>query len=361
MIAPTIESCRSKSNTIIDLRHGISIIDIFIAIGYIWIYISNEFFANSVVPFATVNAVLEVKMLTINILLLVYVAIRVLQSLINNNYLVQFVLLMTLLFMVYELGNGVKQIVEEIIYSYHVSVNGSFSNSGPYGGFLALSLCSLYPSFIDYSYNKLARSFAISIACVCMVMILLSLSRSAWLSMGICFTTFALLNKKGKKNNILVVVVYFFIIGTCAYFIKKKSADGRVLMDKIAITSITRNSVWGAGLGRYCGAYGEASFDYFKTPCENEKRIECLPSISHERSRNIAGAPSDAFNEFLRAGVELGILGMLLLLIISVFSLYILFVVHSPTRYGLLSLLVFALFSYPFSLFSFQLYFVLNC
>lgn len=356
MTIQKIELCHNKQNSLIDFSCGISIIDILISLGFIWVFISKRHFIDTV-SISSTSAIWEVKQIELNALLLIYIVMRIIQNGFKTNYLVIIGLFVSFLVISYELMEGIKQIIEDLIFSYPISIHGSYLNSGPYGGALSLCLCSLLPYTFYVLSKRGLRIVVWVIVSICLIMILISLSRSAWLAAGFCFVVMYISKKPMEKKRMIAVLTYTILFGGYAYFIKKESADGRFLMNKIAITAIKKNSLWGAGLGRYCGSFAEASYDYYKVG-EGEATIEYLPIISHENLRNIAGAPFDAFNEYLRVGVELGVPGLIILLVLSGLSLYILFSINSIIRYGLLSLLIFAFFSYPFSLPLFQVYFV---
>lgn len=356
MLIQKIESCHNKRNSLVDVNAGISIIDILIILGFIWTIITKHHFLDTD-SFTSTKAVWEVKQIGLNALLFIYILMRFITNGTKRNYLTIIGIVGAFIIMSYELKEGIKQIVEDLINSYPISINGTFLNSGPYGGMLSLCLCTLSPYLFNLYLKKVTKGLVYIVVIPCLLMILFSLSRSAWLAVCVCFVIMYLRKyPKEKKKRISILAFVVFLCG-CSYLVKKESADGRFLMNKIAISSIANNNIWGAGIGLYCGSYAESSYEFFKVD-KGEAQIESLPKINHEKSRNVAGAPFDAFNEYLRAGVELGVPGLLILLLVSGLSLYVLFSINSTFRYGLLSLLIFALFSYPFSLPVFQVFFV---
>lgn len=68
-----------------------------------------------------------------------------------------------------------------------------------------------------------------------------------------------------------------------------------------------------------------------------------------------SGSPEYAFNELLQIGVEQGCLGLLCFVVIAIGALVVLLRRQCELAYGWLALLVFALFSYPFSLQPFRI------
>lgn len=86
----------------------------------------------------------------------------------------------------------------------------------------------------------------------------------------------------------LLVVLYQF---------KKDSADGRLLMWKIAGRAILDNPVRGTGSGGFPAAFAKAQADYFSSGQGTEKE------------KLVAGSPEYAFNEYLQIGMEQGVGG----------------------------------------------------
>jgi tetratricopeptide (TPR) repeat protein len=96
--------------------------------------------------------------------------------------------------------------------------------------------------------------------------------------------------------------------------------------------------VTGVGPGYFQGAYGDTQAEYFRAAQRSDTEIR------------VAGSPEYGFNEYLQIGMETGAVGLLLFLILIILALRQLFRTKSPFAYGLIALLVFAFFSYPFSI-----------
>lgn len=75
----------------------------------------------------------------------------------------------------------------------------------------------------------------------------------------------------------------------------------------------------GHGFGKALGAYGDAQAEYFETEERGQERVR------------IAGCPEYAFNEYLRMGMEFGILG--LLLSVAVIVLGTMMLCHSDSSF----------------------------
>ena len=180
------------------------------------------------------------------------------------------------------------------VYGYTASnhslyaLTGSFYNPGPYSGFLAMC----FP--------------------VCL---------HEWL-------------KRGK--NVGGYIALSFAFGG-AYLLKKDSADGRLLMWKVAVQAIGEKPLTGYGWDHVAGAYGEAQEKYFSK------------GDYTEQEEHVAGSPEYVFNEYLQAAMAWGVpvLCVILLLVIAAMAGY-----QLSGNYGLfgamLSLAVFSFSSYPF-------------
>ena len=136
---------------------------------------------------------------------------------------------------------------------------------------------------------------------------------------------------------------------------KKDSADGRLLIWKVSLTALTEHP-FGVGLGHFPSAYGDVQAAYFAS------------GKASETEEYVAGNPEYGFNEFLQIGIESGIVSLLLFIGMLVFA-FRGFIRHcgrdpqspdSPLGAigSLVALLVFACFSYPFSVLPFPIVFV---
>jgi tetratricopeptide (TPR) repeat protein len=122
------------------------------------------------------------------------------------------------------------------------------------------------------------------------------------------------------------------------YILKKDSVDGRFLIWKVSVQMLTEHTL-GVGLGNFPGAYGNAQALYLE---------------SHTADKFIAENTKYAFNEYLQILVESGIISFLLFGIIIFSALRNMFRANDFSIFtSLISLLLFALFSYPFSVLPF--------
>lgn len=85
------------------------------------------------------------------------------------------------------------------------------------------------------------------------------------------------------------------------------------------LRAIADKALTGRGFGKALGAYGDAQAEYFETEERGQERVR------------IAGCPEYAFNEYLRMGMEFGILG--LLLSVAVIVLGTMMLCHSDSSF----------------------------
>ena len=157
---------------------------------------------------------------------------------------------------------------------------------------------------------------------------------------------------KIKKKKLFLIlnssflIIVLFSVFTGMYFMKKDSADGRALMWKMSSQAAIKHPL-GAGLGNFSSAYGEAQAAYFAAG-KGTKTEEL-----------VAGTPDSGFNEYLQIAVEGGVISLLLFFVLIFFSLRALI---RSRKWGIagsmVSLLVFAFFSYPFNVLPFLIVFV---
>jgi tetratricopeptide (TPR) repeat protein len=147
---------------------------------------------------------------------------------------------------------------------------------------------------------------------------------------------------------LVILVSVLLVCSACAgmYFLKKNSADGRLLTWKVSVQTIVKHP-FGVGLGNFSGAYGEEQAAYFAS------------GQASEQEELVAGNPEYGFNEYLQIGIESGIVSFLLFIGIIVLTFRSMLKNRDWAVMGsLTSLLVFAFFSYPFSVLPFGIVFV---
>lgn len=232
-------------------------------------------------------------------------------------------------------------------------VTGTFANPGPLGGFLAISfIMTLEASlYCLRKKNRWLRSYSILGIILIGYILILSNSRAAWVA-----TIFVLLLSIRKytwwqsliKNKLHIIVggIIFIslIIGLLLY--KWDSVLGRMLVWRVSTDMIAEKPWIGHGTNSFRGQYMIYQAEYFK-----EKPDSLFSKVADDVSYS--------YNELIKLLVEGGIIGLAIFIMI----LFILW--HSSCniaiRNGLTTLVIFSLFSYPFEIYVFKVFFVIMC
>ena len=229
-------------------------------------------------------------------------------------------------------------------------LTGTFYNPGPYSGYLAAVLPIALHRMLVSNGKKDRLSVAQYYFSMCVLLLICcvlptGMSRAAWLaSMISCgYVLLMVYHVKVKsfvsKHRYAVsgVLIVSALLTSSAYFMKRDSADGRLLIWKITSQAIA-SSPCGEENGRtFSAIYGDAQERYF-TNCEYS-----------ESEAWVAGTPDFAFNEYLQIAVEYGVwVSVLLVTVLLVLSM----IAGSRKQLAgidgcLVSLMVFACFSYP--------------
>ena len=225
-------------------------------------------------------------------------------------------------------------------------VTGSFTNPGPYGGFIAILLSILGAYYFmnkdaEEWYCKVLRILSVISCLICLIVLPVSMSRAAWLAIGVASLVFGFkeLNLANgiRKHKALAAITFVIVIilMTGAFFLKKDSAIGRLHIWHMELRAITEEPLIGYGKGSVLGVYGDTQAEYFA----EKERPEIIAKV--------AGCPEYAFNEYLKIGVEYGIPAMLGVIVGLILVIALLLKFRSPFAYGLIAFCVFAFFSYP--------------
>lgn len=240
------------------------------------------------------------------------------------------------------------------------SLTGSFFNPGPYSGYLAMVLPICLYEFLSVKNKKTGSylnqlKYYVSLAGVLLLLCILpaGMSRSAWIAAAISccivcghyYSWGELFVNAWNKHRLKILFISIFIIlavfisSVFLFSIKKDSANGRLFMWKISTISVMQKPLTGYGHKSFASAYGNAQETYFAS------------ANFSESEELVAGSPEYAFNEYLQIAMEWGIPVLIVFLLIIFFSLYIGF---KKQRIGIcgaiISLLIFAVSSYPFQL-----------
>ena len=250
-------------------------------------------------------------------------------------------------------------------YQYDYNATGSFFNPAPYAGYLVsilpmgLATYHFLPS--NSSWNKILRYLGLLTVLSVLLALPGTLSRSAWIAVvgGVAIIYIHHPNVlrsanvffKNRTRIITASVLAITIAALMAFGLfnwKKDSALGRLLIWKVSTEIIKDHLLFGVGYTKYTPVYSQYQVSYFRT---------------HQNAEDeawIAGKGEYAFNEFLLITAETGVVGLLLfagpILLVITKSFQAGNSTHQQRTFvigalgGLVSLLIFSFFSYPFSI-----------
>ena len=236
------------------------------------------------------------------------------------------------------------------VYGYTASkhslyaLTGSFYNPGPYSGFVAMCLPVCLHEWLKRG-KSVGGYIALGVLLLMLCVLPAGMSRSAWIAAAVASAYIGWMHYRKEitawitKHKVLTmgVVVALSVALFGAYQLKKDSADGRLLMWKVAVQAIKEKPLSGYGWDYVAGAYGDAQEKYFSK------------GEYTEQEERVAGSPEYVFNEYLQTAMAWGVpvLCVILLLVIAAMAGH-----HVSGNYGLsgamLSLAVFSFSSYPF-------------
>lgn len=259
------------------------------------------------------------------------------------------------LWLAYESVLGIMQLLGiAVSHNSMCPMTGGFANSGPYGGFLAVCIAVVFAAAWRWRdsvnlYDRILFWLSSVSGCLGIVVLPASMSRAGLIALAVSGVVFALTKTEIKsylrshKWLPLSVVAVSLAIGAGAFYLKKDSALGRFHIWEMELRAIADKPLTGHGYGNALGSYGDAQAEYF----EGEER-------GQERVR-IAGCPEYAFNEYLRLGMEFGILGLLLSVAVIVLGTMMLCHSDSSLTFGLVAWGTFAMASYPLAVWQLRL------
>ena len=179
-------------------------------------------------------------------------------------------------------------------------VIGSFDNPAGYASALALG----FP-FIVYYWTTDRNSCRIAsyiVSALVLLAIILSKSRAGMLAAALMLFWIGMEKMKriGAKGKAMLLMA-FLIAGIAGmYFLKKDSADGRLLIWLVTFRLIARRPLFGGGTGAFAAHYMPEQAHYFSI--HPDSRFTMLAdNICHP------------FNEYLSVFVQWGVIGFLLM------------------------------------------------
>jgi len=249
------------------------------------------------------------------------------------------------------------------------ALTGNFLNPGPYSAYLmigvAVGLVALkdmrnkavitrMPNvvFLNNLKDKVPAKIAVYIkaikwkhlviaAVAIMAMVLpATWSRAAFLGVAVVLL-FIFRDKYWKYRYILWGGI--LLVSVVFYFIKQGSADGRLIIWKAALITWIDVPWMGVGIGGFYNAFAEGVAQLSTTDMDFTS----------------ANPPDGAYNILLKVVVEQGVVGGVMAVAFVVISLTKLLKNSESLFWGMVALLVFAMFSYPFDLLPYKVIAVL--
>ncbi len=324
--------------------NALNIVDVF-SLLFIFLLVLLGFDSDALESQKVVYSVLSLGIL--------YIAVRSL-FFFNRGLMQTIVIAVIALSCLYETFGGVRDLLLRHTPS-PISQYGSFYNSGPLGGYIAVCASQL----LAYAYtikSKTKRVLSLIVAIPALILLPSSFSRASILAILVSMSLLVASTEQGRlflKKHLKWLIPVLILLFTGAYLVKRPSADGRIFMNRICFRSIQHNKLAGAGLGRYCGAYGEAQFDYFDE-LFREGLCDADVSSFEKKERLMADCPENGFNEFIKMGVEAGPFAAFLFLGLIVSAIVVSLKSRDIWHYGLLTIAVFACFSYPMTYWLFR-------
>lgn len=289
----------------------------------------------------------------LNWLLIAMLSAYVFRNMISylNEY---FVYILWIVLAILEVVLGYLQILDVIPSFNTFKLVGTFFNPAPYAGFLSTIFPLAVAILVSNKHtNHYARFLALGAIIGILPIIVLSQSRSAiiaiitgTLTIGIIrFNLFSSNRLKSATGKTLFAAMFSLVIGFSIflYWMKPISADGRLLIWKVASCMIEEKPIFGQGIGRFPVTYMMKQSEYFASEKRSDKEI------------SLAGQVGFPYNEFLLITVEGGLIG----LIIVLYLIYQFLVLgnHTETKHKLFNRnylkgplvgwITFSFFSYP--------------
>lgn len=279
------------------------------------------------------------------------------------------------LFACYEAIIGVSQLVSGQGRHHLFALTGTFQNPGPYSAYLMIAgsivLCRVpftiyhlqahFPHLFSGIYhlslaNRWARRFwknermksivketvyySLSVIAFLPLLILpATWSRAAFVGMGVCALW---IFKKRYWRFRWYVWGALVAVAVAFYFIKRGSADGRSLIWMASLTTWMHDMWLGVGVGGFRHACAEGIAEMWNANHDSAKFAS-------------AGVTDYAYNAMVKILVEQGLVGALLWITITLLAMWRLYKLSVSLFMGMLSLLVFSMFSYPFELLPYRI------
>ena len=225
------------------------------------------------------------------------------------------------------------------------ALTGSFDNPGPYGGFIAVT-SAVAAAYVLQNRNAGWQTLLVPglTALLGLIVLPATMSRAGWLAYAaatlVCTVRETDISRqldRHRKTVAASLILLFALASTSVFMLKKDSALGRLHIWNMELRAIAAAPVLGTGPGTAMGAYGRAQAEYFRGGDRPESIVR------------VAGCPEYAFNEYLKVGMETGVIGLILSVSLPAAAIATLLKTMNVFGYGLMAAAVFGFFSYPLS------------
>ena len=213
------------------------------------------------------------------------------------------------LFMFYAISvSGIIQSLYGLLQLYNIlpshsqfKLTGTFFNLGAYAAFISFSAC--ISLILLFYFKEKNRALIPQLNIILAVIILpITYNRAAWITLIVVgIFLYARFMKKYILQGVLMVTGILLLSGV--YFLKKDSADGRMLIWKVTTGMIRQNPVAGIGYDQFASQYMNYQADY-------------MAAKASPAEKQLADNIYYAFNELLQLTAELGIGGGLVILLL---------------------------------------------
>lgn len=256
----------------------------------------------------------------------------------------------------YEAVAGVEQMVNGTSRHLQYLLTGSFLNPGPYSAYLMIGLAvglaamreagdrkivTTMPAFVPRRVAAMVAKTELRHILTVAVVIMAVVLPATWSRAAFAGTAVVCLCMYRRYYWRYRYALWGLLVaaGIVFYLVKQGSADGRMIIWQAALTTWTGCPWLGVGTGGFCHAVAEG--------------MAQLHGSGTDLSS--AGVTDNAYNILLKTLVEQGMVGALFAVALCAAAMASLFRSSRPLFYGMASLLVFSMFSYPFDLLPYKI------
>lgn len=237
---------------------------------------------------------------------------------------------------------GVGQLISGTSRNVMYPLTGNFLNPGPYSASLMMALSALAVYLRDARFVQRyvighkadVKVYLLFVVAILVAAVLLcTFSRAAFA--GLLLVLLVSMRRYYFKYRYAVWTTTVALV-LVLIVLKQGSACGRLAIWWASVASMLHSPWLGAGIGGFARACGDGMAELYA----------CHPDSVLFQS---AGVTDNAYNIIVQTAAEQGVVGLALFLALAIIVMRRLYTQSRPLFYAALSLLVFAMFSYPFS------------